>query len=99
MGGRGGRGYRGGDQGAQRQQQAPPLRGAALYDAEAAVLGRFLSIREGAPLIGQLVDAQIKNQSVASVLAGQAAGPKTVDELDADWRQWLSVKGASTKPK
>jgi hypothetical protein len=91
------RGGRGGGGGRATQRQAPPLRGAALYEAQATVLGHYLMVRQGAPLIGQLVDAQIRNQPVDSVLARQQVGPRTVAQLDADWRQWLSARGESAR--
>ncbi|MDE3217407.1 MAG: hypothetical protein KGO03_13440, partial [Gemmatimonadota bacterium] len=84
---------RGGDSGNRRQ--ALPLRGAMLYDAEAVVLGHYLATREGAPLIGQMVDTAIAGRPIAPILAAQPRGPKTFAELDADWRQWLAARAES----
>ncbi len=53
--------------------------------------------REGAPVLGQLVDAQIKTTPVDSVLALQTAGPKTLPQLDSDWRQWLAARAESAQ--
>ena len=63
-----------------------------LYDAEATVLGRYLITREGAPFIGQLVDAGIRAKPAAAVLAAGASGPRTLAQLDADWRAWLAAR-------
>jgi hypothetical protein len=94
-GGMGGRGMRGGSPSASRA--AEPLRGSALYEAQATVFGRYLMTREGAPLLGQLVDAQIATKSVDTVLAAQTAGPKSLPQLDSDWRQWLSARAESAQ--
>lgn len=91
MGGRGGRGEGRGDR-AQGAQRAMPLRGALLFDAQATVLGRYLMTREGAPLIGQMVDARIMAKPLDALLASQPAGPKTFAQLDADWRGWLAAR-------
>ena len=90
-GGRGGRG--GGSRGG--AQAVVVLRGAALFEAEATVLGHYLVVRQGAPLVGQLVDANIRGLAVDSVLAQQPRGPKSVAQLDADWRQWLAARAES----
>ncbi len=107
-GGFGGGGYGGGYGGGRRgggggggrsstsARRAMPLRGAALYDAEATVFGHYLFVRHGGPVIGQMVDAALTKKSVADVLAAEKAGPKTLDELDADWRQWLAAKADNT---
>ncbi|MGH7668266.1 MAG: hypothetical protein ACRENQ_02135, partial [Gemmatimonadaceae bacterium] len=104
MGGGMGGGYGGGRGGGMRSRggesssgtrRAMPLRGAALYDAEAVVLGHYLLVRQGGPVIGQMVDAALAKKSVGEALTAQPTGPKTLDELDADWRQWLSAKAES----
>ncbi|HEX8724244.1 MAG TPA: hypothetical protein VF737_02520 [Gemmatimonadaceae bacterium] len=101
-GGYGGYGGFGGDRGGARRggyerrpdgaRRAMPLRGAALYDAEATVFGHYLLVRQGAPTIGKLVDAALHNQPLVDVLAAQHAGPMTLDALDADFRAWLGAK-------
>ncbi len=90
-GGMGERGMRGGGS-PSRSRPAEPLRGAALYEVQATVLGHYLMAREGASALGQLVDAQIAAKPVDAVLAAQSAGPRTLPQLDSDWRQWLSAR-------
>jgi hypothetical protein len=88
---RGAKGREGGRSGRNRSV----LGGSALFDAQALVVGRYLVARQGAPLIGQLVDAQLRGKPVADVLAAQAAGPKDIESLDADWREWLRQYAAT----
>jgi hypothetical protein len=88
---RGARGREGGRSGRNRSV----LGGSALFDAQALVVGRYLVARQGAPLIGQLVDAQLRAKPVADVLAARAAGPKDIESLDADWREWLRQYAAT----
>ena len=83
---------RGGGGGGRTEARQLPLAGAALFDAQAAVLGRYLAVRQGEPVIGQILDAQLRGKSVADVLAtlpgGTAAGG--IEALDMDWRGWLA---------
>ncbi len=99
--GRGGMGRGGMPRGGGRPDNAggesQALRGGAMYSAEATVLGRFLMTREGAPLIGQMVDAQLRGKPVDDVLAAQSAGPRTLGQLDDDWRQWLDSRAKAGK--
>jgi hypothetical protein len=83
----GGRGRQGGGTGGQ------VLTGNALFVAQATVLGKYLTVRQGSPLIGQLVDGQIRGKRVTDVLAAQPSGPKDVESLDTDWRDWLRQYG------
>jgi hypothetical protein len=82
---RGGRGRQGGGNAAREGI----LGGNALFVAQATVFGKYLSLRQGTPLIGQLVDGQIRGKRITDVLAAQPSGPKDVEWLDQDWRDWL----------
>ena len=89
-GGRGGIGnVRGRGRGAQNDAREGILGGNALFVAQATVLGKYLSLRQGTPLIGQLVDGQIRGKRINDVLSVQPSGPKDVEWLDQDWRDWL----------
>jgi hypothetical protein len=84
----GGRGRQGGGNGGQ------VLTGNALFVAQATVLGKYLTVRQGSPLIGQLVDGQMRGRRITDVLAAQPSGPKDVEALDIDWRDWLRQYGS-----
>jgi uncharacterized membrane protein YgcG len=95
--GRGGGGYgRGGSRGrsSPREEIRPSqaLEGAALFAAQSAVLGRFLS-REGFGVIGELADAQISRKPLEPVL--NARGWRDLATLDREWRHWLDERGAA----
>jgi hypothetical protein len=64
----------------------PALQAAAVFDVQSLVLGRYLS-REGADLIGALVDAQIVGRPIDDVLTKRNLG--TPDQMDVEWRRWL----------
>jgi hypothetical protein len=87
--GRGGGGYPSGSRSS--EPGAQPLRGVALFEAQSAVLGRYLS-REGYDLIGALVDGQIGGKTPDDVL--KARNARSVDEMNREWRQWLMDRAA-----
>jgi hypothetical protein len=92
-GGRRGRGGGAPSGGEGERASAPPLEGLALYAAESAALGRYLS-REGDDLIGQLVDAQVQGQPLDGVLSARGLGE--MPKVESDWRYWVS-QHASTE--
>jgi hypothetical protein len=98
-GGRGGMGGGGGSsRGGDRPSNAeamPPLQGAALFDAQSVVLGRYLS-REGYDFIGTLVNAQILGQPIDDILAKHNFG--SADQMEADWRRWLNERASALTP-
>jgi hypothetical protein len=87
MGGRGGGGASRGSSGrSEGARPMPALQAAAVFDVQSLVLGRYLS-REGADLIGALVDAQIVGRPIDDVLTKRNLG--TPDQMDVEWRRWL----------
>ena len=102
MGGRGGRGggSRGGGGGrgttrAEGDNGDPGLQGAALFEAQSFVFGRYLVARGGYELIATLVDGQMLGAQVANILSIR----KTValDHMDLDWLQWLLDRAAMVR--
>jgi hypothetical protein len=94
MGGRGGIGGRGGMSrgggtygrgGSERE--SPELRGAALYTAQAAAFGRYLTARGGYPLIGALADGQIRGEPLDAVLTARIS--MTLAQMETDWFSWI----------
>jgi len=94
MGGRGGGGSRGSSGRSEGARPMPALQGAALFDAESLVLGRYLS-REGPDLIGALADAQILGRPIDDVLTKRNLG--TPDQMDVEWRRWLFDRAAAVE--
>ena len=86
--GRGGtsRGGEGGDAG---------LQGAALFEAQSFVFGRYLVARGGYDLIAALTDGQMLGSSVADILAIRKT--VTLEHMDLDWLQWLLDRGAQIR--
>lgn len=89
--GRGG-GRRGGiGSGSERRPTEAPLEGMALYVAESAALGRYLS-RQGDEVIGQLIDAQIQGQPIDGFFPAHSLGDLVM--VDADFRAWVAQHGS-----
>ena len=85
MGGRGGtRG--GGTPGGQSERSTPPLRGAALFDAQSILVGRYLA-REGYDFIGLLVDSRILGAPIDDVAMKRTG--RTLDQMNAEFRGWV----------
>jgi hypothetical protein len=81
MGGRGG-GSNGRSSG---ERETPGLEGAALFEAQSVVFGRYLA-HEGYDLIGALVDGQIMGKTADDVLTSRGM---SVGQMDTEWRRWL----------
>jgi uncharacterized membrane protein YgcG len=96
-GGRGGRmgGSRGSRGAAAGNEGDSGLRGAALYQAESYVFGRYLVARGGYELIANLVDAELLGSTVANALALRKT--VTIDKIDLDWFQWLIERGQQVR--
>ena len=67
-----------------------PLRGAALFDANALSFGRFLLQREGAAFIGATADVLAGGVVPADTVLARAAGSPPLSTLDAEWRAWVA---------
>ncbi len=101
MGGMGGRGGMGGGRGGMRggtssrsqgdQSRGP--QGAALYDAQSVLVGRYLASRLGYEVIGEMVDAHIFNRPLDEVLTRHHA--IALSQMDLDWFQWFSDRAAA----
>jgi hypothetical protein len=93
MGGRrGGRGGGMGSRSGEEERAAPPLQGAALFAAEAAVLGQYLS-RGGYQFVGELVDAQMRGKSLEEIFTARGLGD--FPKVDSDFKYWLTQRAAS----
>ncbi len=96
-GGRGGMGGRGGTRGgtASRSQgdDARGLQGAALFDAQSVLVGRYLAARVGYDVIGEMIDAQILSRPLDEALARHKA--IKLAQMDLDWFQWLMDRSAA----
>ncbi len=68
------------------------LFGAALFDAQAFVFGRFLAARTGLDFIGTLVDAQLNGKTVDELITQRQS--MTLEQLDVEWRRWLGIRAA-----
>jgi hypothetical protein len=82
MGGRGGSTDR-----SQSDRGAPALQGGVLFDAQSAVIGRYLVARQGYDLIGALTDAQILGTPVDEALAKR--NTLNLTNMESDWVVWL----------
>jgi hypothetical protein len=69
----------------------PALQGGALFMAQAAALGRYVSVRHGSDVLGAIIDAQIASRAVEEVLAAHRIA--SLAELERDWRGWLADLG------
>ena len=92
VGGRGGmsRGGGGGGRAPNRgssDQGEKELRGAALYNAEAGALGRYLVARGGYALMGGVIDAQIRGDALDGVFTKRTS--MTLAQLESDWFSWV----------
>ncbi len=97
MGGRGGMGggrggTRGGTPSGQGDQSRGP-QGTALYDAQSVLVGRYLSVRLGYDVIGEMIDAHVFSRPLDEVLARHHA--ITLAQMDLDWFQWFSDRAAA----
>jgi hypothetical protein len=94
MGGIGGRGgmSRGGGGGRMpgrggSDQEPTELRGAALYNAEAGALGRYLVARGGYELMGGVIDAQMRGEALDGVFTKRTS--MTLAQVESDWFSWV----------
>lgn len=89
MGGRGGgMGGRGGStERSQSDRGAPALQGGVLFDAQSAVIGRYLVARQGYDLVGALIDAEILGTPVDDALAKR--NTLNLTNMESDWIVWL----------
>jgi hypothetical protein len=68
----------------------PALQGGALFEAQSALLARYLVTREGYPFLGALVDAQVRGTPVGDVLRTAKMIPYDLERVDDEWRRWLA---------
>jgi hypothetical protein len=94
MGGMGGRGgSRGGTASRSQSDQSRGPQGMALYDAQSVLVGRYLSVRLGPDVIGEMIDAHIFNRPLDEVLTRHHA--IALSQMDLDWFQWFSDRAAA----
>jgi hypothetical protein len=53
------------------------------------MFGRYLAVREGAPFIGALIDAQIQQKPVGAVFATAQMVPADLERVDIEFHRWL----------
>jgi hypothetical protein len=69
------------------------LQGAALFNAQAMVLGSYLATRESPAFLGAIVNAQIKGEPIDEVLTSATRIlARDMERLELDWRRWLEVE-------
>jgi hypothetical protein len=94
MGGMGGRGGSRGNMPTRSQEnQAERLRGAALFDAQSVVVGRYLAARVGYDVIGEMITEQLVGRPLDEALTRHKA--IKVSQMDLDWFQWLLDRSAA----
>ncbi len=95
MGGRGG--TRGGGGGARpsrsEDDQSHGPQGAALFDAQSVLVGRYLAARLGYDVIGEMIDAHIFNRPLDEVFKRHKA--ITLAQMDLDWYTWFFDRSAA----
>ena len=102
-GGRGGMSGRGGARGAGGRGGSTPSRsqndqsrgpqGAALFDAQSVLVGRYLAARLGYDVIGEMIDAHIFHRPLDEVLRRHKA--ITLAQMDLDWSAWFFDRSAA----
>ena len=100
-GGRGGMGGRGGARGGggggmpsrSQDDQSRGPQGAALFDAQSVLVGRYLAARLGYEVIGEMIDAHIFNRPLDEVFKRHKA--ITLAQMDLDWYAWFFDRSAA----
>ena len=72
----------------------PPLQGGALFEAQSALFARYLVSREGYPFLGVFIEAQLQGKPVTDVLRTAKMLPYDVEQLDTEFRRWLTDRGS-----
>ena len=74
-------------------REAPPLRGGALFSAEALLFARYLLSREGYGMVGAIITAQMAGEPISKPLGGAKSIPKAEAEVEREWKRWLLNRG------
>jgi len=75
------------------EDQSHGPQGAALFDAQSVLVGRYLAARLGYDVIGEMIDAHIFNRPLDEVFKRHNA--ITLAQMDLDWYRWFFDRSAA----
>jgi hypothetical protein len=63
-----------------------------IIAAQSSTFARYLTDREGMPVIGRIGRDYLKRRSLAQILGEFRTAPKSIPELERRWRSWIDTR-------